>query len=174
MTDNPNIEKLRQQQNELESQQEEKRVKIALKPLEHAVGLRLPTYATPLSAGMDLSAALEEAIELDSGERALVPTGLAIALPSGYEAQIRPRSGLALKHGVTVLNTPGTIDADYRGEIKVILINHGKDPFIIERGMRIAQMVVERHETIGWDIVENLEESERGEGGFGSTGTSST
>lgn len=174
MTDNPNIEKLRQQQNELASQQEDRRVKIALKPLEHAVGLRLPTYATPLSAGMDLSAALEEAIELDSGERALVPTGLAIALPAGYEAQIRPRSGLALKHGVTVLNTPGTIDADYRGEIKVILINHGKDPFIIERGMRIAQMVVERHETIDWDIVENLEESERGEGGFGSTGTSST
>lgn len=172
MTDNPNIEKLRQQQNELAIEQEEKRVKIALKPLEHAVGLRLPTYATALSAGMDLSAALEEAIELDSGERALVPTGLAIALPAGYEAQIRPRSGLALKHGVTVLNTPGTIDADYRGEIKVILINHGKDPFVIERGMRIAQMVVERHETIAWDIVENLEESERGEGGFGSTGTS--
>lgn len=106
MTDNPNIEKLRQQQNELALEQEDKRVKIALKPLEHAVGLRLPTYATPLSAGMDLSAALEEAIELDSGERALVPTGLAIALPPGYEAQIRPRSGLALKHGVTVLNTP--------------------------------------------------------------------
>lgn len=172
MSDNPNIEKLRQQQNELAIEQEEKRVKIALKPLEHAVGLRLPTYATALSAGMDLSAALEEAIELDSGERALVPTGLAIALPAGYEAQIRPRSGLALKHGVTVLNTPGTIDADYRGEIKVILINHGKDPFVIERGMRIAQMVVERHETIAWDIVENLEESDRGEGGFGSTGTS--
>lgn len=172
MSDNPNIEKLRQQQNELAIEQEEKRVKIALKPLEHAVGLRLPTYATALSAGMDMSAALEEAIELDSGERALVPTGLAIALPAGYEAQIRPRSGLALKHGVTVLNTPGTIDADYRGEIKVILINHGKDPFVIERGMRIAQMVVERHETIAWDIVENLEESERGEGGFGSTGTS--
>ncbi|MAE50576.1 MAG: dUTP diphosphatase [Micavibrio sp.] len=174
MTNNPNIEKLRQQQNELPAEQKQQRVKIALKPLEHAVGLRLPTYATALSAGMDLSAALEEAIELDSGERALVPTGLAIALPPGYEAQIRPRSGLALKHGVTVLNTPGTIDADYRGEIKVILINHGKEPFIIERGMRIAQMVVERHESIAWDIVEELDDSARGEGGFGSTGTSSS
>lgn len=145
--------------------------KVALMPLPNAVGLKLPTYATDKSAGMDLSAALEEAIELDSGERALVPTGLAIALPDGFEAQIRPRSGLALKHGVTVLNSPGTIDADYRGEIKVILINHGKEPFIIERGMRIAQMVVERYETVAWDVVESLEESDRGEGGFGSTGT---
>src|SRR5690606_28169022 len=113
-------------------------------PLENAVGLKLPTYATAHAAGMDLTAALEEAIEIGPGERALVPTGLAIALPAGFEAQIRPRSGLAIKHGVTVLNTPGTIDADYRGEIKVILINHGPEPFVIERGMRIAQMVVER------------------------------
>ena len=174
MSEQSNIEKLRQEQERLPGEQEqEARVKIALKPMEHAVGLRLPTYATKLSAGMDLSAALEEAIELDAGERALVPTGLSIALPPGYEAQIRPRSGLALKHGVTVLNTPGTIDADYRGEIKVILINHGKEPFIIERGMRIAQMVIERHETIAWDIVDSLDESERGEGGFGSTGTKS-
>jgi len=149
------------------------KVTVALKPLDNAVGLQLPSYATAQSAGMDLTAALEEAIELGSGERALIPTGLAIALPEGYEAQIRPRSGLALKHGVTVLNTPGTIDADYRGEIKVILINHGQEPFTIERGMRIAQMVVEQFETVGWDIVEDLDDSARGEGGFGSTGTAS-
>ena len=146
-------------------------VKVKLLPLEHAVGLQLPTYATEQSAGMDLSAALEEALELGPGDRALVPTGLSIALPAGYEAQIRPRSGLAVKNGVTVLNSPGTIDADYRGEIKVILINHGQEPFTIERGMRIAQMVVEKYETVGWEVVESLEESERGIGGFGSTGT---
>ena len=146
-------------------------VKVKLLPLEHAVGLQLPTYATEQSAGMDLSAALEEAIELGAGERALIPTGLSIALPPGYEAQIRPRSGLAIKHGVTVLNSPGTVDADYRGEIKVVLINHGKEPFTIERGMRIAQMVVEKYETVGWEVVDSLEKSERGEGGFGSTGT---
>ena len=148
-------------------------VKVKLLPLEHAVGLQLPTYATAQSAGMDLSAALEEALELGPGDRALVPTGLSIALPMGYEAQIRPRSGLAIKNGVTVLNTPGTIDADYRGEIKVVLINHGKEAFTIERGMRIAQMVVEKFETVSWDIVETLEDetTERGDGGFGSTGT---
>lgn len=146
-------------------------IKVKLMPLEHAVGLQLPTYATEKSAGMDLTAALEEAIEIGSGERALIPTGLSIALPEGYEAQIRPRSGLAIKHGVTVLNSPGTIDADYRGEIKVILINHGRDPFIIERGMRIAQMVVEKYETVDWDVVKSLDETERGSGGFGSTGT---
>ena len=146
-------------------------VKVKLLPLEHAVGLQLPTYATEQSAGMDLSAALEEAIELGAGDRSLIPTGLSIALPPGYEAQIRPRSGLAIKHGVTVLNSPGTIDADYRGEIKVVLINHGKEPFTIERGMRIAQMVVERYETVGWEVVDSLEESTRGAGGFGSTGT---
>lgn len=146
-------------------------IKVALAPMEHAVGLKMPAYATALSAGMDLSAALEEALELGPGDRALVPTGLSIALPAGYEAQIRPRSGLAVKHGVTVLNAPGTIDADYRGEIKVVLINHGKEPFTIERGMRIAQMVVERHEHIEWEVVESLEDTDRGEGGFGSTGT---
>jgi dUTP pyrophosphatase len=145
-------------------------VKVKLLPLEHAVGLQLPTYATAQSAGMDLSAALEEALELGPGDRAMIPTGLSIALPPGYEAQIRPRSGLAVKNGITVLNSPGTIDADYRGEIKVILINHGKEAFTIERGMRIAQMVVERYETVGWEVVETLEKSERGEGGFGSTG----
>jgi len=146
-------------------------VKVKLLPLEHAVGLQLPTYATEQSAGMDLSAALEEALELGPGDRALIPTGLAIALPEGYEAQIRPRSGLAIKHGVTVLNTPGTIDADYRGEIKVILINHGQHAFTIERGQRIAQMVVEKFETVNWDVVDTLEETDRGEGGFGSTGS---
>ena len=146
-------------------------VKVKLLPLEHAVGLQLPTYATEQSAGMDLSAALEEAIEIGPGERALIPTGLSIALPAGYEAQIRPRSGLAVNHGVTVLNSPGTIDADYRGEIKVILINHGQESFTVERGLRIAQMVVERYETVGWEVVETLEETTRGEGGFGSTGT---
>ena len=145
--------------------------KVALTPLENAVGLNLPSYATSQSAGMDLSAALEEAIELGSGDRALIPTGLCIALPPGFEAQIRPRSGLALKHGVTVLNSPGTIDADYRGEIKVILINHGQEAFTIERGMRIAQMVIERYEHVEWEVVESLEETDRAAGGFGSTGT---
>ncbi len=148
-------------------------VRIKLLPLENAVGLQLPSYATDKSAGMDLSAALEEAVELGAGERALIPTGLAIALPAGYEAQIRPRSGLAIKHGVTVLNTPGTIDADYRGEIKVILINHGQEAFTIERGMRIAQMVVEKFETVKWDTVDTLDATDRGEGGFGSTGIKS-
>lgn len=146
-------------------------VKVKLMPLEHAVGLQLPTYATEQSAGMDLSAALEEALELGPGDRALIPTGLALSLPEGYEAQIRPRSGLAIKHGVTVLNSPGTIDADYRGEIKVILVNHGQHAFTIERGMRIAQMVVEKFETVNWDVVKDLDDTERGAGGFGSTGT---
>ncbi|MCB1530046.1 MAG: dUTP diphosphatase [Rhodospirillales bacterium] len=148
------------------------RVEVALLPHEHAVGLNLPTYATEDSAGMDLSAALDEAIEIAPGQRALVPTGLSISLPPGYEAQIRPRSGLALKHGITVLNAPGTIDADYRGEIKVILANLGSEDFTIERGMRIAQMVVARHANVEWNIVESLEETDRGTGGFGSTGTS--
>jgi dUTP pyrophosphatase len=148
-----------------------KETTVRLLPLEHAVGLQLPSYATAGSAGMDLTAALEEAIEIGAGERALIPTGLSIALPEGFEAQIRPRSGLAVKHGITVLNTPGTIDADYRGEIKVILINHGQAAFTVERGMRIAQMVVERFEHVKWDVVSTLDDTERGEGGFGSTGT---
>ena len=146
-------------------------IKVALKPLEHAVGLKLPTYETDQSAGMDLSAAIEEAIELAPGERMLIPTGLSIALPKGFEAQVRPRSGLAIKHGVTVLNTPGTVDADYRGEIKVILANLGNEPFTVERGMRIAQMVIAKHEQIEWQVVEDLDETDRGSGGFGSTGT---
>lgn len=149
-------------------------VGIKIMALENAADLPLPTYATVQSAGMDLSAAIEGAITLAAGERTLVPTGLAISLPAGYEAQIRPRSGLAYKNGITVLNSPGTIDADYRGEIKVILINHGSEPFVIERGMRIAQMVIARHEIANWNIVDSLEESARGAGGFGSTGTSSS
>jgi dUTP pyrophosphatase len=151
--------------------QQTEQIKVELTPHEHAVGLNLPTYATEQSAGMDLSAALEEAIELGPGDRALVPTGLSIALPAGYEAQIRPRSGLALKHGVTVLNSTGTIDADYRGEIKNILANLGAEPFTVERGMRIAQMVIARHANVSWTVVKNLDDTERGKGGFGSTGT---
>ena len=132
----------------------------------------LPQYATALSAGMDLKANITEPIELDSLERAMVPTGLYMELPEGYEAQIRPRSGLAAKFGVTVANAPGTIDADYRGEIKVILINLSKDKFVINPGERIAQMVIAKYEKIEWREVEQLEESERGAGGFGSTGRS--
>ena len=133
-------------------------------------GQPLPAYATELSAGMDLRADLESPVTLGPLERALVPTGLFIALPAGYEAQVRPRSGLAAKRGVTVLNTPGTIDADYRGEIKVILVNLSNTPFEIVPGERIAQMVVARHERVEWDEVEVLDETARGAGGFGSTG----
>ena len=132
--------------------------------------LELPAYSTPLSAGMDLRADIVEPITLGSLEKAMVPTGLHIELPDGYEAQVRPRSGLAAKHGITVLNSPGTIDADYRGEIKVILVNLSKDPFVINRGERIAQMVIARYEKIEWEQVCELSDSERGEGGFGSTG----
>lgn len=144
---------------------------IELMRLEHGKDLNRPGYATPLSAGMDLEAAVTGDLVLKQGEWQLVPTGLAIALPEGFEAQIRPRSGLAAKHGVTVLNSPGTIDADYRGEIKVILINHGKEDFVISRGMRIAQMVVAKHARAVWTEVGSLDETARGAGGFGSTGT---
>ncbi|MCB9965503.1 MAG: dUTP diphosphatase [Rhodospirillales bacterium] len=144
---------------------------VEIQALPHAVGLKLPAYTTNLSAGMDLSAAIEEAVELHPGERMLIPTGIAIALPAGYEAQVRPRSGLALKNGITVLNSPGTIDADYRGEIQVILANLGQEQFTIERGMRIAQMIIARYEKISWNVVEALDDTERGAGGFGSTGT---
>ena len=130
----------------------------------------LPAYETIESAGMDLRANLSEGLLLKSGERLLVPTGLFIALPEGYEAQIRPRSGLAFKHGITVLNSPGTIDADYRGEVKVLLINHGAEDFEIKDGERIAQMVIAAHARIEWNSVNELEETERGAGGFGSTG----
>ena len=130
----------------------------------------LPRYATPLSAGMDVRANIDEAVILRPLERAMIPTGLSIELPEGYEMQIRPRSGLAAKHGITVLNSPGTIDADYRGEIRVILVNLSNEEFRIEAGERIAQMVVARHEQVEWEMTEELAESERGEGGFGSTG----
>lgn len=130
----------------------------------------LPAYATALSAGMDLRANLETAVTLQPFERKLIPTGLYIALPKGYEAQVRPRSGLALKKGISVLNTPGTIDADYRGEIGVILVNLSQEPFVINDGERIAQMVVARHETVEWQASESLDTTERGEGGFGHTG----
>ena len=130
----------------------------------------LPAYATEQSAGMDLRASISEPLTLNPLQRELVPTGLYIELPAGFEAQIRPRSGLAIKHGISLVNTPGTVDADYRGEIKVILINLSNEPFTLNPGERIAQMVVARHEKVQWDEVEVLEESARGEGGFGSTG----
>lgn len=131
---------------------------------------QLPAYATPLSAGMDLRANIVEPITLQPMERRILPTGLHIALPEGYEAQVRPRSGLALKHGITVLNSPGTIDADYRGELGVLLINLSTEPFVIEAGERIAQMVIARHEQGEFCLVKELDETERGEGGYGHTG----
>ena len=130
----------------------------------------LPEYATEKSAGMDLKANIVEPLTLGPLERAMIPTGLRIALPDGTEAQIRPRSGLAAKYGISVLNAPGTIDADYRGEIKVILVNLSNDPFTINPGERIAQMVIARYERVEWEAVESLDETERGAGGFGSTG----
>lgn len=143
---------------------------IPLRRLAHGAGLALPDYATPGSAGMDLLAALDAPVTLDPTRHALIPCGIAIALPPGYEAQIRPRSGLALRHGVTVLNAPGTIDSDYRGEIGVILVNLGPAPFTVERGLRIAQMVVAAYVRATWTEVASLDTSRRGEGGFGSTG----
>lgn len=130
----------------------------------------LPEYATALSAGMDLRANIDAPIVLQPMERSIVPTGIYIALPDGFEAQIRPRSGLALKHGITVLNSPGTIDADYRGEVKVILINLSNEPFTINNGERICQMVIAKYQQIRWNEVEILDETERGAGGFGHTG----
>lgn len=145
-------------------------INVALKVLDHAVGMKLPSYETEQSAGMDLTAALEEAFDLEPGMRTLIPTGLSIALPKGYEAQIRPRSGLAYKNGITVLNSPGTVDADYRGEVKVLLANLSTETFTVERGMRIAQMVIAKHEHVAWNKVDDLDETNRGAGGFGSTG----
>ncbi|MEM6647915.1 MAG: dUTP diphosphatase [Bacteroidota bacterium] len=146
---------------------------LQIKLLPHAEGLALPSYATPLSAGMDLRAAVPEdaPMTLPSGGWALIPTGLTMAIPAGYEAQVRPRSGLAYKKGVTVLNSPGTIDADYRGEVRVLLINHGPEPFVIERGERIAQMIIAQHAQADVAVVDALDDTERGSGGFGSTGT---
>ena len=147
-------------------------IDVSLSRLPHAEGLDLPTHETAYSAGMDLRAAVDadDPVTLAVGERALLPTGLQIALPDGFEAQIRPRSGLAYRHGVTVLNSPGTIDADYRGEVKVLLVNHGDAPFTVERGERIAQMVVARHARVEWTVRDALEDTVRGSGGFGSTG----
>ena len=148
-------------------------IDVAIMRLPHAEGIDLPAYETSASAGMDLRAAVpvDAPVTLDPGNRALVDTGLKIALPEGYEGQVRPRSGLAHRHGVTVLNSPGTIDADYRGEVKVLLVNHGREPFTVERGMRIAQLVVAQHARVEWVRREALDETVRGPGGFGSTGT---
>ena len=145
-------------------------VKVDVVQLPHAADLPLPEYATAQSAAVDLLAAVTEDVVLTPGARTLIPTGLAIALPDGYEAQVRPRSGLALKNGITLLNTPGTIDADYRGEIGIILTNLGQEDFTVERGMRIAQMLIAPVTRLTWNAVSSLEESERGSGGFGSTG----
>ena len=145
-------------------------VKVDVVQLPHAADLPLPEYATAQSAAVDLLAAVTEDVVLTPGARTLIPTGLAIALPDGYEAQVRPRSGLALKNGITLLNTPGTIDADYRGEIGVILANLGQEDFTVERGMRIAQMLIAPVTRLTWNAVSSLDKSARGSGGFGSTG----
>ena len=146
------------------------KVTVAVKRLPHGAGLPLPTSATNLAAGVDLLAALNEDLTLNPGERQIIPTGIAIALPSGFEAQVRPRSGLAAKHGITLVNSPGTIDADYRGEIGAILINHGSKPFVIERGMRIAQLIVSPLTNFSWFEQDELSHTTRSTGGFGSTG----
>ncbi|MBR3392054.1 MAG: dUTP diphosphatase [Firmicutes bacterium] len=145
-------------------------VTLKIRTLPHFAGLPLPAYQSEQAAGLDLPAAVEEPLLLSPGRRAAVPTGLALELPKGYEAQVRPRSGLALRQGVTVLNSPGTVDADYRGEVKVILINLGEEDFLIERGMRIAQLVVAPMTQTRIEVAAELEESGRGAGGFGSTG----
>lgn len=144
---------------------------VPLQKLAHASDLPLPSYTTPHAAGMDLLAAVTNDVVLEVGKRALIPTGIAIALPEGYEAQVRMRSGLAIKNGLTLLNGPGTIDADYRGEIKVILANLGDEAFTITRGLRIAQLVIAPYTHAGWKEVSELPASNRGQGGFGSTGT---
>ena len=145
-------------------------VSIPIQRLAHADDLALPAYATEDAAGMDLLAAIDAPVTLAPLERKLIPTGIAIALPQGYEAQIRPRSGLALKSGISLVNAPGTIDADYRGEVKVVLINHGIEPFEIQKGERIAQLVVAEVPRVEVQIVDSLDETDRGAGGFGSTG----
>ena len=145
-------------------------MRLAVRVLPHGEGLALPAYETAGAAGIDLRAAVQEPLTLAPGGRALVPTGIAIALPEGTEAQVRPRSGLAVRHGITVLNSPGTVDGDYRGELQVPLANLGDAPFTIARGDRIAQMVVARYERVEIEAVEQLDETERGTAGFGSTG----
>ena len=146
--------------------------KLAIVRLPHGEGLPLPAYQSEAAAGMDLCAACQESepIRLASGERALIPTGLVMEIPHGYEGQIRPRSGLALKHGITCLNTPGTIDSDYRGEVMILLINHGNGDFVIERGMRVAQLVIAKVEQLAVEEASLSGKTERGGGGFGSTG----
>ncbi len=145
-------------------------MKVRVRRLAHAADLGLPSAASGGSAGYDLRAALAEPHTLAPGERLLVPTGLVLEIPPGWEAQVRPRSGLALRHGVTVANSPGTIDSDYRGEVGVILIHHGSEPLVLSRGDRVAQLVFARVEAVSWEEVEVLEQSERGSGGFGSSG----
>ena len=147
-------------------------IRVSVKRLPHNEELPLPNYESAAAAGMDLPAAISMDVTLQPGERGLIETGLAIALPAGFEAQIRPRSGLAVRNGITVLNTPGTVDADYRGEVKVILVNLGNDPFTVTRGMRVAQMVIAPVVQATMEMVEELPETDRGAGGFGSTGTS--
>ncbi len=146
------------------------KVVVRVKRLPHAAGLPLPEYMTRGSSGMDVYAALEGSLVLRPGAIGLVPTGLAVAIPSGYELQVRPRSGLAVKKGVTVVNAPGTIDADYRGEIKIGLVNLGEEAFVVERGLRIAQLVLSRVWQVEWDEVEDLPDTQRNDGGFGHTG----
>jgi len=145
-------------------------IKIQIKRLPHGEGIPLPKYMSPHAAGMDLFAAVSSDVVVKSGERALIPTGISIALPDGYEAQVRPRSGLAIKSGISVLNTPGTVDADYRGEVCVILVNHDRNPFTIKRGDRIAQMVIKEFVRADLEEVKELPDSHRGSGGFGHTG----
>ena len=148
------------------------KVTVRVKRLPHSEGIDLPTYATDSSAGLDLRAAVDEPVVLAPGERRLIPTGLILEIPEGYEGQVRPRSGLAIRHGVTVLNSPGTIDADYRGEVKVILINLGEEPFTIRRGERIAQLIITPVTRAELIEVEEVTATARGDGGFGSTGRS--
>ena len=145
-------------------------IPVSIRQLPNGEGLPLPAYATAQSSGLDLAAALSDDVVIGPGEHAVVPTGVAIALPDGFEAQVRPRSGLAAKHAVTVLNSPGTIDTDYRGEIRVVLANHGAASFTVSRGMRIAQLVIAPVSRIVWNEVDTLTDSPRGEDGFGSTG----
>ena len=145
-------------------------MRVAIKRLGHASELPLPAYATEGSAGMDLLATIETDVVLEAGAIGAIPTGIALALPNGFEAQVRPRSGLALKFGITVLNAPGTIDCDYRGEVKVILINHSANKFVVSRGMKIAQLIVAAHARVEWEESSDLETTLRADGGFGSTG----
>jgi len=150
--------------------EQEQRLVVAIQVLPHGEGLQIPCYASELAAGADLRAAIAADVVLESGEYKLIPTGFAMALPTGFEAQIRPRSGLAFKHGITVLNAPGTIDADYRGEVGVILINHGRQAYTIQRGDRIAQMIIASFVQADFQAVKGLDETQRGAGGFGSSG----